>query len=170
MFYRLNQLYHALFAKVYPKEYTWLSEILTPQELILFGQQTLTEQRHALDVAYDIQKDQERIAKTFGGNTYQDLLHAALLHDCGKSLHPLKLWQRIFIVIAGSLPLPWQNKIVSDKNIFGKTLIIHQQHSAWGKHLAAKAGVKEAIQVLIQNHHTPHGTLEELLYQADNRH
>jgi HD-like signal output (HDOD) protein len=170
MFYRLKQLFKALFGKVELHEYSWLERVLTPDELALFCKQTLTEQRHALDVANDILNHKADIEKVYGSNVYDDLLLAALLHDCGKSLIKLHLWQRIIIATFGYLPSKLREKIVNNNNFLSKTLIIYKQHPAWGKWLASKAKMNENIQELILNHHTPGNQLEQLLYEADNRH
>lgn len=170
MIYRFKQLYNALFTKIEPDEYQWLSKILAPAELVLFRKQALPEQRHALDVAYDIMSRQEEIVKTYNQEIFENFLFAALLHDCGKALVKLQLWQRIIIVAFGCLPPGLWHKIARQKNILGKTLLICQRHPAWGKRLTARAGVREEVQILIQNHHSPTNSVEQLLYQADNRH
>jgi HD-like signal output (HDOD) protein len=170
MLYRLKQLFKALFAKVELHEYSWLESVLTPAELTLFCKQTLAEQRHALDVAIDILNHKAEIEKAYGTNVYQDLLLAALLHDCGKSLIKLHLWQRIIIATAGYLPNKLREKIANHNIFLNKTLVIYKQHPAWGKWLASKAKMNENIQKLILNHHTPSNQLEQLLYEADNRH
>lgn len=170
MFYRLNQLYNAVFASVSLEEYTWLQSILTPKEMALFTRQTLTEQRHALDVAIDLRRNKTAISEKYGREAYRDLLLASLLHDCGKSLRPLKLWQRVFIVSTGFFPVSWQKKLSLRKGILGNTLMIYRWHPSWGKHLAAKAGTNHQVQELILNHHNPQTPLDEFLYQADNKH
>lgn len=170
MFYRFNQLYNAIFAKVEQQEYIWLNTILESKELALFQRQALTEQRHALDVAYDLEQNKQEIIKTYGKVVYHNLLLAALLHDCGKSLIKLRLWQRIVIVTTGYLPKEWKKKISKHKNLLGKTLVIYEQHPAWGKRLAAKAGLNEDVQLLIREHHSPANPLGQILFEADNRH
>jgi hypothetical protein len=170
MFYRFNQLLRAVFATVHQREHEWVHGILTADEQSIFYRQTLTEQRHAIDVALDIHNQQAAIVELYGNIFYEDLLHAALLHDCGKSLFPHRIWQRIFIVFICHCPDQWQRLLVRKKNIFGKTLVIYKRHPAWGKKITAKAGVPKEIQALIANHHTPTTPLEHILYAADNRH
>lgn len=170
MFYRIKQVYNAVFAKVEQNEYLWLGTVLNSKELALFHRQSLTEQRHAFDVAYDIQYNNQLLKKIYGEKNYEDILKASLLHDCGKSLIKLRLWQRIFIVILGYLPNEWKNKASKQRNIFGKTLMIYQLHPSWGKCLAKNAGTNEHVQCLILNHHTPVNPLDMTLYNADNRH
>lgn len=170
MLYRFNQLYNAVFAKVNRQEYIWLEAVLKPDEFALFKRQTLTEQRHALDVANDIRNNCQDISAAYGKKAYNDLIVASLLHDCGKSLIELHLWQRIVIVTAGYLPVRIKNFIAARINLVDKTLVVYEQHPAWGKRLAAKAGLNENVLNLIQNHHTPQNSLERILYMADNRH
>ena len=50
-----------------------------------------SEQAHAVSVYRQL------VAQ---GETSSDLLAAALLHDVGKSLSPLRLWERVLIVLA----------------------------------------------------------------------
>lgn len=170
MLYRLNQLYNAVFAGVTPSEYSWLNTFLTTKVFTLFCQQTLPEQRHALDVYYDIRNNKTAIERIYGCSAYEDLLLAALLHDCGKSLIEPSLWQRILIVTTGYLPSRWKQRINSRRNFLSRTLMIYDQHPSWGRRLAAKAGINDNVQLLIQNHHSPHNPFEELLYLADCRH
>ncbi len=170
MFYRFIQLWNALSPKIDNNEYAWVNSILQSNELELFFKQTLTEQRHAIDVALDINHQKHSIEQDLGETSFHHLIHAALLHDCGKSLFKLYLWQRVFIVVAGYLPYGIQDKLMKQRNILGKTLVIYKQHAAWGKRLASKAGICEEIQILIKKHHSPGNTSEYILYQADNRH
>ncbi|NLI93699.1 MAG: HD domain-containing protein [Peptococcaceae bacterium] len=169
MFYRIGQFCNALYPKIKTDEYVWLNSVLTPGELAIFYRQTLTEQRHALDVAMDIEEQKNELVERFGDVSYHCLLHASLLHDCGKSLFRLRLWQRVAIVAVNYLPEKWKNHI-SKRGILGKTMVIYQQHPAWGKRLASKAGLDKEIQTLIENHHQPGSPMEKVLFQADNRH
>ncbi len=170
MLYRLKQLYAAVFPQVKTQEYAWPALVLTSDELVLFSRQTLTEQRHALDVAADLQEQKEILLAVYGESSYQNLLKAALLHDCGKSLFRLRLWQRIWIVISTYFPDHLPDILAKKRNILGKTLLIYKRHPVWGKRLAAKAGACPEIQALIENHHSPQKPLELVLSEADNRH
>lgn len=155
IFYRLRQFCQAISARLSDEEYAWLRGILTPEALLLFSTQALPEQRHALDVAGDLYKQKQVIEETYGNEVFHNLILAALFHDCGKSRVRLKLWQRIFIVLGVRLP---------------STLAIHNLHPVWGKQLAARAGLNDDIQTLIENHHRPGNLLEKILSEADCRH
>lgn len=170
MFYRLKQLYNALNPKLKEEELAWVGQLLTEKELALFRKQVLTEQRHALDVALDIFFQKSEIICNMGNAAYDRLLKAALLHDCGKSLVKLHLWQRVFIVVYDYLPSKIKTYIGGSRNVFSKTIVIHKQHPVWGKHLGAKIGLDQEILKLIQNHHYPGTLLEKIIAEADNRH
>lgn len=170
MFYRFKQLYNAINPKIDEKEYKWLQSLLLPLELELFYRQALPEQRHALDVCYDLQKQKNAIESRFGTKQYQNLLMAALFHDCGKSLRPINLFQRIYIVILGHFPDQWQQALLKQQNFLGQTLFLWKEHPKWGKNLVFQVGMNKEIQAIIENHHEPQDPLAFLLYEADNRH
>jgi len=170
MFYRFYQFCSAVHARIDPKEYQWVKKILTKKEYQLFLQQPLPDQRHALDVALEIEQNSEKIKEQYGTTAYHNLLHAALLHDCGKSVAPPHLWQRILIVIINSLPATCVRKLSSGSNFLGKTLILHRQHPLQGKQLAALAGCEDEVLTLIENHHSPTTNLERFLWEIDSRH
>lgn len=80
-----------------------------------------------------------------------ELLAAALLHDCGKQLHPYRVWER---VSAGLLPhrlarrLPWQPARV------------RACHPEWGAALVRQAGGRARVAALVAAHHSPAGDAE----------
>ncbi len=170
MFYRLKQLYKAINPRVRSEELSWLPKILSEKELTLFGKQLLAEQRHALDVSEEILAQQSAIEQALGKTAFNNLLKTALLHDCGKSLIRLRLWQRVFIVVYEYFPTKIKDHIICQRNVFSKTMVIYKQHPTWGKHLATKAGLNQEVQVLIQNHHSPRNELEKIIYEADSKH
>lgn len=170
MLYRIKQFYNALFPIIENYEYSWLKEIMPENQLALFHKQSPAEQRHSLDVAYEIIKQKRYLVDSIGAESYNDLLLAALLHDCGKSLITLHLWQRAFIVCYDHLPLKLRYNIKNKNSIFSRTIMIFQNHSSWGKQLAAKAGANREVQKIIENHHSPTNLLEHIICRADNMH
>jgi hypothetical protein len=162
MFYRLRQLYSAIWSTVRPEEYRWVRKILSEKEYRLFLSQALPDQRHALDVALDIKTQADRIEKTYGRDACLSLLQAALLHDCGKALSPPRLWQRILIVTAGFFPQNHGRKI-GGYGLFGETLPLYHEHPLWGRNLAAEAGCSHQVLALIEHHHAPESPLEKIL-------
>jgi len=170
MFYRLKQFYKAVFPKIKENEYAWVSEILNHQEFALFIKESPVEQRHAIDVASDIYKKQCLIKTLHGSEQYGNLLKAALLHDCGKSVIKYRLWQRVVIALARPIPKEYKNNLIKRRTSLGRLLLLDSLHPKWGKHLVAKIGMNSNIQTLILNHHSPSNQLEQLLAKFDNKH
>lgn len=161
MIYRIRQLYQAIKPKVHKPEIEWASDILPSSAVSLFLSLSESEQRHALDVAYDLWSADQRDP---------NLLIAALLHDCGKSLKPLMLWERIYIVLVQALPPRAWNTLLHSFPLFSAPLLTAQEHPAWGAELALRLGLNPEIIELIRNHHSPKTWKDILLSEADNRH
>ncbi|NLM21118.1 MAG: hypothetical protein GX207_05145 [Peptococcaceae bacterium] len=170
MLYRFCQFFNAACPRIDAKEYLWVRKVLSEKEYRLFLQQALPDRRHALDVAREIEDNSENITKIHGKTGYRNLLHAALLHDCGKSVAPLRIWQRILMVIINALPALYIQKLSSGSTILSQTITLHQQHPRQGKQLAALAGCDEQVLSLIENHHSPTTGLERILYEIDSKH
>lgn len=143
--------------------------LLTPEQMTLFSHLQPSEQRHSLRVLADLQA---------AGETHPDLMIAALLHDIGKIRYPLRLWQRVFIVLAKAVwpthSRAWgQNQPQGWRTIFA----VAAQHPAWGANLALEAGVSPQAANLIRQHQNPLATENQVenrllaaLQKADRRH
>lgn len=166
MFYRVHQFFKAFFPRIKPSEIKWITDNLSPEACLLFLRQSRSEQRHALDVAQSILTD--NYALSYSG--FHDLLTAALLHDCGKSLVSIRLWQRVFIVLMQKMPRTIWSRLESGHTVFALPLKIATQHAAWGACLAQQAGLNPEICLLIREHHTPTTELGRILERADNAH
>lgn len=166
MFYRIRQFHKAVNPVIASSEITWAFDHLPPEAGPLFIRQTKVEQRHALDVALDLNKQKPVLAPS----DFQDLIAAALLHDCGKSLVRTRLWHRIFVVILRKTPLSLWSRLEMGSTIFAEPLKAASQHATWGSELARQAGLNPQICRLIYEHHNPTSELGQLLAQADNAH
>jgi putative nucleotidyltransferase with HDIG domain len=102
------------------------------------------EQAHSLAVFRRLQ-DQ--------GETDRDLLAAALLHDVGKSRCLLRLWERVFIVLARGLA-PRRARLWGQGAPRGwrRSLVVAEQHPEWGAQMAQKAGATTRTLELIRRH------------------
>ncbi|AHF06659.1 HD domain-containing protein [Desulfitobacterium metallireducens] len=168
MFYRIEQFYHGLFPRISSKDLQLVHSFLSGAPLFLFESQPPADQRHAIDVALDLLQNQVHLSFP----QKRILIQAALLHDCGKTRYPLKIWQRVYIVLCVKLPIPVQNLLegLTTFQALSLPLILAQQHPKWGAMLASKAGLTEEVIELIRNHHAPHSEAGKLLYIADNHH
>ena len=147
--YRIHQFIRALWASADPEELASAQTILTPEQMALFKRMQPGEQAHALSVYSQL---------VAHGETVPDLLVAALLHDVGKSCHPLRLWERVLIVLARAI-LPkqagrWGNSSPQPvaRRFWTRPFVIAEQHPAWGADLAASVGASPRAVTLIRLH------------------
>lgn len=166
MLYRVYQFINAVFPHLTQTEINWAINHLSPEASELFLQQSRPEQRHAIDVAKSI------IHANFPllFDDFQNLITAALLHDCGKSVVFLRLWQRVYIVLMHRMPQFVLSLLNRSHPFFSFPLKIDERHALWGECLAKKAGLNSVVCLLIREHHNPTTDLGRILEQADNSH
>ena len=87
------------------------------------------------------------------GETNNDLLTAALLHDVGKNRFPLHAWERVVIVL-GKAFLPNKTKLWGQGQPSGwrRPFVVAEQHPAWSAEMAAQAGASPIAVSLISRH------------------
>ncbi len=144
MFYRLRQLWEIMFARPTASGLVLAQNILPPPLMELFSRLQPSEQAHCLRITSQLIE---------GGENNPDLLVAALLHDVGKSRFPLRVSERIIIVLGKAIfpkqacrwgqgqPAGWQ-----------RPFVIAEQHPAWGAEMAAQAGASAITVRLIRDH------------------
>ncbi len=147
--YRTRQFWKALQSKPAEIDLERIGQALAPQQMALFTRLQPGEQAHSIHVYCKLI---ER------GEDHPDLLTAALLHDSGKSLYPLRLWERVAIVLAKALAPEgvkrWGSSPVGEKAMrsWRRPFLIAEQHPAWGAELAARAGASLLAVSLIRRH------------------
>ena len=166
MFYRLHQFLQAISPHLDSSEISWALDHLPPEASSLFLRQSKSEQRHALDVAQSLMSEKNALTVS----NFQNLLVAALLHDCGKSMVSIHLWHRVFIVLMQKMPHSLWSRLERSASIFAAPLKTASQHALWGANLAKRAGLDPEICLLIHDHHSPNTELGRLLKRADNAH
>lgn len=169
MFYRVRQFYHGLFPRITSKDLILIHNYLPEKAISLFTAQLPADQRHCLDVALDLLQNNP---DSLSLSQKDQLIQAALLHDCGKTLYPLRLWQRVYVVLAAYLPHSICDFLKSSSHFqsLSQPLKLAKEHPEWGAKLSAQAGLEEEVIQLIHFHHTPKSEIGRLLFLADNRH
>ena len=112
--------------------------------MTLFTQLQASEQNHSLRVLREIQNR---------GEANPDLLVAALLHDIGKIRYPLRLWERVFIVL-GKKFFPRRVKVWGQAKPRGwvRPFVVAAQHPLWGGDLALEVDTAPQAVSLIRRH------------------
>jgi len=144
--YRSRQFWNALFG---PRKHL-TSELLlylTPSQQQLFQRMQPSEQAHAFQLLKSLET---------AGQVQPDLLVAALLHDVGKILHPLSIFDRVIIVLGKRL-FPRRVMRWAEGTPKGLCLpfVVAEHHARWGAELAAEAGATPLTVELIRRHQEP---------------
>lgn len=170
--YRIRQFWLAASAPTpTSKQLALAHSVLNPSQMALFTQMQASEQIHSLQILETLQEQ---------GETHSDLMIAALLHDVGKIRYPLRIWERVFIVL-GDKFIPRSTKTWGDSTPRGwrRPFVVAAQHPLWGADLATKAGATPLAASLIRRHQEIHPTedtnsiedrLLSALQRADNQH
>lgn len=148
--YRVWQFWQAISARPDAAGLLAAQELLGPALWEVFARLQPGEQAHSLNILRQLQAL---------GETDHDLLTAALLHDVGKSLCPLHLWERVWIVLynrllRGNLQ-PWSGLTphqVQSLPFWQRPLAVAACHPAWGAKLAADRAAPDLVVVLIAAH------------------
>ena len=149
--YRIRQFWNAIKAVPAPEEIQKANQALSSPLMALFLEMQTSEQAHCLWIFNRLLEQDE---------TNADLLAAALLHDVGKSCHPLRLWERVVAVLGKAL-LPTRVKSWGAGAPFGwkRAFVVAEQHPVWGAELAQRAGASPITVSLIRHHQANAGDL-----------
>jgi hypothetical protein len=145
--YRARQTWNAITAIPEKDDIDQVRKILSPDLMSLFLSFQPGEQAHSYWVYNQLRQS---------GETNHDLLVAALLHDVGKSLHPLSLWEQIVIVL-GKTFSPQGVKVwgQGEPHGFLRPFVISEKHPDWGADMAAQAGASQLTVTIIRRHQEP---------------
>lgn len=132
----------------------WALSQLTPAEGRVYLALDARDREHACRVARALMAAYPLTAED------NDLLAAALLHDCGKAVRPYRVYER---VLAGLVPLPLLRGLPLG------ALGVRLHHPQWGAELVRAAGGRAEVARLIARHHQPRGEPRaQLLHQFDD--
>jgi putative nucleotidyltransferase with HDIG domain len=145
--HRFKQFWTALHAEVAPQEVVRLAEYLNPAQRALFARMAVSDQRHSLDLFYEL-----RAHKAYD----EALLQAALLHDVGKSLARVRLWHRVAYVLLGGLSVRLRDRFCDKRQPGWRSpFCVLAHHTELGAELAIRAGCSEEVVALIRSHQHP---------------
>jgi hypothetical protein len=149
--YRVRQaLWHLRRAPLSPAELEEVRRVLPPALAERFARLSPGEQAHALRVLR---------AVAAGPHPYTarpELLQAALLHDVGKTLAPLNLFERAWAVLARRWLPAWAARWGCEPaRGWRRAFVLAAHHPEWGAELVAQAGAAPLVAALIRRHQSP---------------
>jgi hypothetical protein len=170
--YRVGQFFRYLRrAPLSPVEQAEVARVLaSPALRALFARHTPSEQAHALRVLR---------AVAAGPHPYTrqpELLQAALLHDVGKTVAPVNIFERTLAVLGRRLfPRRAARWGQGQPRGLRKAFVVAAQHPAWGADLCVQAGAPPLTIALVRRHQnsipqpkTAEDQMLRLLHAADD--
>ncbi len=144
--YRTWQVAATLWARPDPEEQAAAREVLPPALWGVFCILPPNEQAHGL-----------RVWRGVGGPAApHEVQMAALLHDAGKALYRIALWERVAAVLGRALLPRWAARMAQGPpHGLRRPFVIAAHHPAWGAALAQAAGAPAETVRLIAQHQTP---------------
>jgi hypothetical protein len=144
--YRVRQFTLALGVPACRERTDDLAPYLERAQLDLFKGMSSMDQHHCRAVFRALQ---------VAGHKDPSLLSAALLHDVGKTVGPVRIWHRVLAVLAKTfVPSVWES-IDANPGTWLYPLYAHRRHATVGSRLAAQAGCGEDTVWLIAHHEDP---------------
>lgn len=135
------------------------AQVLTDQQMALFTCLQPSEQAHGLRVLQTLQNQ---------GENHPELFTAALLHDIGKICHPLRIWERVMIVLGKQFfPKRMKKWGEADPKGWKRPFVVAAKHPLWGAELASAAGTQALALYLIREHQTDLEPGTSLLLEED---
>ncbi len=142
--YRVRQLLHTLLPGESQHRLGKAAEFLSPGQLLLFRAMPPSDQAHGIRVLQSLLATEE---------TDPDLLAAALLHDVGKSQHPIRPWERAAAVLIERLaPSLAQRLGRSEPRGWQRPFAVAAQHPEWGAGLVQEIGGSKRLVRIIRHH------------------
>jgi putative nucleotidyltransferase with HDIG domain len=141
--YRVRQFALALGASINLEKTDVLKEYLEGPQLELFYSMSSMDQHHCLAVFRTLRE---------AGETDTSLLQAALLHDMGKTMGPVRIWHRVIAVLVKAvIPRIWE-RVDGEPGTWRYPFYVHRQHALLGAEMARQAGCSPEVVWLITRH------------------
>jgi len=133
----------------------FIREYLNKQEQIVFYRMQYFDQRHSLDVAYNIKDISKHRPKIY----QQKMIKAALLHDVGKVYFKWNTWYRITTYLMFKFLKPIANfiagrKISAKAFRFIRALHNKKHHAQLAEELLRDIKIETDVLELIKQHHS----------------
>ncbi|GEM48036.1 HD domain-containing protein [Deinococcus cellulosilyticus] len=130
----------------------WASRVLTPEEFSVYIQMDPRDREHGTRVARTLQADHPEADV--------ELIAAAILHDCGKSIRPYSVVERVMV---GLVPYRFSKYIQTEG------VKVRFSHPELGAEMLTTAGARRNVAELVRLHHHPEANPRAaLLYQYDH--
>ena len=121
-------------------------------QFILFRKLQNSEKAHAFQVMQDVQ------ANGFSESYY---LKATLLHDVGKIVYSMNVWERsLAVIFRFTLKKVHKNMQVENEKWWMRGSIVAEKHPEWGAELLLKTDLPSEIIEIVKSHHLPNVDLE----------
>ena len=147
--YRTRQFFEILFSHPTPEDLALARQILSPAQMALFSRLQLSDQAHAVRVLQKV----EVVCRSNGMVLPDDLQVAALLHDIGKARYPLRIWERVMVVLGKAIaPERVKNWGNHPPRGWVRPFVVAAHHPGWGADLAAEQGASPRVVALIRRH------------------
>jgi len=142
--YRARQFLQALTARPGVEDLARARAVLGPDLYDLFLRLRPPEQVHALRVFRALRAS---------GEVEPDLLAAGLLHDIGKSPLPLRLFDRVAVVLGQAL-LPVRARAwgAGDPSGWRRGFVVACRHAEWGATMVDQSGGSQRLVTLVREH------------------
>lgn len=147
MFYRVKQFIWG-FISLYKKvDYDYVKKYLNKEELLLFDKLKVNDKHHCIRVCKDAISFNEKLKEDEKLEEVK-LGRAALLHDIGKGILHLSLFDKSIIVILDKIT---KGKIRRYKN--NKKINIYYNHPKEGYEILKSKGYSKEILEVVRDHH-----------------
>ncbi|WP_345462625.1 HDIG domain-containing metalloprotein [Deinococcus carri] len=149
---KVRRLARSLRARDAHPDDAWAISLLTPAEAHVYLGMDPRDREHACRVTRHLLRDHPAAAP--------EVVAAALLHDCGKSIRPYHVAERVLV---GLVP----NRLTRLLPV--GALSVRAYHPELGAELLARAGARPQVARLVARHHHPGGDPDAaLLHHYDD--
>jgi putative nucleotidyltransferase with HDIG domain len=148
---KLKRLARSFFVSQARPDDVWAHQRLFPAEYGVYASMDPRDREHGVRVAQKLEQDYP--------GARAELIAAAILHDCGKSVRKYNVLERVLVgLIPYRLSALWTLEAVKVRN----------EHPTRGAEMVRLAGGREDVAHLIERHHDPRADLEAgLLHDYD---